>query len=77
MLADFVIRNNGPQSIKDVEIRCTHSANSGTAIDSNTRTIYEIVKPHAVKRVLKFSMGFISDQATSSSCVITDFTLAP
>jgi hypothetical protein len=32
MMANFTIRNNGPQPVKDLEITCTHSASSGTGV---------------------------------------------
>src|SRR6266481_4898064 len=43
MEADFTIKNNSNYNIKDLEIRCRHSAKSGTEIDSNTRTIYDVI----------------------------------
>ena len=42
MILDLTVRNELPFSVKDVEITCEHSAPSGTKIDSNTRTIYEV-----------------------------------
>ena len=44
MEADFNITNDGDRDVKDIEITCTHFAKSNTKIDSNTRTIYEIIK---------------------------------
>jgi len=75
MMADFLVQNDSDYPVKDLEIRCDHYANSGTHIDSNTRTIYDIVKAHSKKRFRNFSMGFIHSQASSSSCKITDFSL--
>jgi hypothetical protein len=75
MIANFTIINNGPRDVKDIQITCTHFAKSGTRIDSNTRTIYDIVKAGKKKRFNKFNMGFIHSQAQSSSCEITDLTL--
>lgn len=72
MEANFTIENQSKYNIKDVEIKCTHYGKSGTAIDSNTRTIYDIVKAKSKKRFDKFNMGFIHTQANSSSCEITD-----
>lgn len=77
MTANFTIKNDGPKDIKDVEIKCRHSAASGTVIDSNTRTIYDIVKSHSTKRFRNFNMGFIHSQAASSGCAITDVALVP
>ncbi|MGI8961550.1 MAG: hypothetical protein ACR2IV_17670 [Bryobacteraceae bacterium] len=70
MMANFTIRNDGDLMVKDLEIECTHSAPSGTEIDSNARTIYEIVPPHTSRRFRNFNMGFIVEQAASSSCEI-------
>ena len=75
MIANFTIRNKSNYDVKDIEAKCTHSANSGTVIDSNDRTIYEIVKAHTTKKVNGFNMGFIHSQAAQSSCEIVDLTL--
>ena len=71
MKADFTVTNNNAFAIKDIEITCTHSANSGTVIDRNNRTIYEIVKANGKRKFADFDMGFIHSQATSSSCQVT------
>lgn len=44
MIADFVIKNNSAYSFKDFEIKCTDYAPSGTLIDSNDRTIYDLAR---------------------------------
>jgi hypothetical protein len=77
MKAKFTVRNNSNYNIKDFEIRCDHFANSGTEIDHNTRTIYEVVKAHSVRKFPDFDMGFIHSQAVRSSCGITDLSIAP
>ncbi|QHF39585.1 hypothetical protein PspS34_15510 [Pseudomonas sp. S34] len=75
MEADLLIKNNSVADIKDIEIQCNHFAKSETKIDSNNRTIYEIIKAKSESRYLKFNMGFIHDQANSSSCFIKDFSI--
>jgi hypothetical protein len=75
MTGNFKIDNVTDHSFKDFEVTCDHFAPSGTKIDSNTRTIYEVVKAHGKKSVSNFNMGFIHSQAASSSCRITDLTL--
>lgn len=72
MEADFTIKNNSKYTIKDIEIKCTHAAPSGTVIDSNTRVIYETVEPGKTKKIRKFNMGFIHSQVKKSGCVVTD-----
>lgn len=70
MEADFTIRNNGTKAIKDIEIECVHFAPSGTRIDSNKRTIYEVIEPGKTRVFKDFSMGFMHSQADSSNCKI-------
>jgi hypothetical protein len=73
--ADFTITNNSPFAIRDIEITCTHSGNSGTKIDSNTRTIYEVIPAGATGQFNKVEMGFIHPQATSSRASIENFEI--
>jgi hypothetical protein len=75
MLADFIIKNGSGYNIKDITITCTHYANSGTRIDSNTRTIYESIKAGKTKSIKNFNMGFIHSQVASSSCKIDDLKI--
>ena len=71
----FLFKNDNPFPVKDLTIACIHSAQSGTKIDKNTRTIYEVIPAHGTKRVQKFNMGFIATQAVQSSCSVMDFQL--
>lgn len=75
MVANFTVKNNSSNSIKDFEITCNHFAKSGTKIDSNVRTIYEVVKAHSTRKFPNFNMGFIHSQAASSNCEITDLKI--
>lgn len=72
MEVDFTIQNPSNYTIKDIEVTCTHFANSGTEIDSNTRTIYESVPAKGKKIIKDFNMGFIHSQANKTSCAIED-----
>ncbi len=74
MMANFTLNNPTAYRFKDFEIKCSHYSPSGTLIDSNTRTIYEIVEPRSKKVVKDFNMGFIHSQAARSGCEITDLT---
>ena len=76
MEADFTITNGSRYDIKDIRIRCNHYAKSGTKIDSNTRTIYDIIKAGETRRFTKFNMGFIHSQVDSSAASIQDFVIA-
>jgi len=77
MEANFKIRNNGGVDIKDIEIECVHTAPSGTQIDRNIRTIYEIVKAGETREFKNFNMGFIDAQVSRSSPRITNIVTLP
>src|SRR3984893_6941382 len=66
MLADFVFKNDNDFPVKDLTVECIHSAPSGTKIDENTRTIYEVFPAKGTKSILTFNMGFIHSQAERS-----------
>lgn len=74
MEADFRIVNDSSIGIRDIEIQCDHYANSGTKVDSNNRTIYEIVGAKTSRTFKKFSMGFIHEQAATTNCFIKKFS---
>jgi hypothetical protein len=75
MKATFVVYNDSPVAVKDVVVTCKHAANSGTVIDSNTRTIYEIVDGKSYLSVVGVNMGFIRSEIVSSKCAVTRFSL--
>jgi hypothetical protein len=70
MEATFTIKNKASINIKDFKIRCEHSAASGSVIDSNTQTIYDIVQANSTRTFRNVNMGFIHTQAVRSSCSI-------
>ena len=71
----FTIKNDSDQDIKDIEIVCDDFAKSGTKIDDNKRTIYEIVKAHTTRKFPRFDMGFVHSQTASTSCRISDLSI--
>jgi hypothetical protein len=75
MEATFTVTNNSQYQIRDIEIKCTHYAKSGTRIDSNERTIYDVVPAKGKKTFEKFNVGFIHSQAEKTACVITDLKI--
>jgi uncharacterized membrane protein (Fun14 family) len=72
MFASFDFTNNNNFAVKDITVTCNHSADSGTRIDSNTRTIYQLIDAHSYKSVNDFDMGFIDNQATQTHCYIAN-----
>jgi len=77
LIADFTVQNPTDFGFKDFEITCTSYGPSGTAIDSNTRTIYRTVPPRSTTVARGINMGFIRDQASTSTCEITGLIPAP
>jgi hypothetical protein len=75
MLISLKFKNEGARDVKDIEVTCNSSSNSGTVIDKNTRTIYELVKAGKSVPVREFNMGFIDNQAAATSCRVTDLVL--
>lgn len=75
LIASFTLRNTGQMKISDVQITCTSYGPSGTAIDTNTRTIFESFPPGKPRRIREFNMGLQHSQASSVSCVVTDLNL--
>jgi hypothetical protein len=76
MIATFTIKNTSPFDIKDITIHCTDSAPSGTVIDSNDHTIYDLVKANSTKTFREVNMGLIHSQASSSGCHVVSATLS-
>jgi len=76
MVATFMVNNANPVPVKDVEITCGLSANSGTMIDVSKRTIYDSIDRKSYLSVREMNMGFINSQASRSKCIVTDFKLS-
>jgi len=72
---DFTVTNASVVTIKDIAVTCIMYAKSGTQVDTNRRTIYDTIQPGTTKRFPKFNMGFMHDQANSSSCYIADLVV--
>jgi hypothetical protein len=70
MIADFQVDNDNPYSVRDIEIRCHVSGESGTVIGWPSKTIYRRIQPHTSTWFMEESMGFISSQAATADCEI-------
>ncbi|MGD0217506.1 MAG: hypothetical protein ABSC45_08370 [Desulfobaccales bacterium] len=75
MLADFTIKNNNDFDIKDIAIKCTDYAKSGTIIDYNDRIIYDVIKAGQTRTFRNFNMGLVHNQAEKSFAKITDLVI--
>jgi hypothetical protein len=76
MKASFLIHNDNPMPLKDIEVTCSSSANSGSTIDKNTRTIFDVVKQNSYLQVDNLNMGFIRSEINDTDCRVTGFSKA-
>jgi hypothetical protein len=77
MLADLKIRNTTPHDVKDMVIACVEYAPSGTMIDHNTHTQYDIVKAATTETFHRVNLGFVHPQAQQASCHIVSYQTLP
>lgn len=73
ILATFTVKNENDFDVKDLQIRCEAFGKSGTRIDRNTRTIYDVVKAKGTKRLPEANLGLVNSQAEKLACDIVDF----
>ncbi len=73
ILATFTVKNGNDFAVRDLQIRCEAFGKSGTRIDRNTRTIFDVVKAKGTKRLPEANIGFVNSQADKLSCQIIDF----
>lgn len=70
VLAKISIENKNTENVKDFEIECVHSGPSGTVIDRNKKTIFQVLPAGKTTTLKEVNMGFIHSQAAKSSCSI-------
>lgn len=70
LVIDITIRNRGLSNLKDFNILCTNYGASGTVIDTNSRTIFEIINSRVARTFKSINMGFINGQTTNTGCII-------
>ena len=70
-----VLKNSGSVDVKDVDITCTYMGGSGTVIDKNTKTVYDIVPAGKSINVRGLVMGIVHDQTNSMDCSVSDLKL--
>jgi hypothetical protein len=74
MTATFTIKNDNDFAVKDLGIQCDHAGKSGTVMDHNERTIYDVVGAKSTKKFRDVNMGFIQGQAIKSGCRVISVT---
>jgi uncharacterized protein YxeA len=70
MIVSLTIKSTLQFPVRDIGIRCTLSANSGTELQRIEKVIYDVVPAKATKRFNEINMGFVHSQATKAGCVI-------
>jgi len=73
MTASFVVHNDNRVSLRDIEVTCSSTGPSGSIIDTNARTVFEVVRDRSYLQVDKMNMGFIRAEATETKCRVTGF----
>ncbi|HSA81258.1 MAG TPA: hypothetical protein VLE23_10570 [Geminicoccaceae bacterium] len=74
--ADLTIESALPFALKAVEIACVQFARTGVEIDSDRRTIAELVPARGRLQVTALDLGPIHPRAGSSSCRVVGVALA-
>jgi hypothetical protein len=75
-VANFTVTNYNPFAIKDVRVRCTFYSKSGTELNRDNVTLYEVFGASKTKKIRDLSVSFINQQAATGSCKPTDFARA-
>lgn len=70
MIVSMTLENQTDTDAKDPTISCSLNGESGTLVDTVSRTAYVKVKAHGTKYLSEFNMGFIDHQAATASCSI-------
>jgi hypothetical protein len=74
--ADLTIESALPFALKEIEVACAQFARSGVVIDSQRRTITEVLPAHGRLQVEALNIGPVHPQAGSSGCRIVNVTPA-
>jgi hypothetical protein len=76
ILATFTVKNGNDFDVKDLRVRCEAFGKSGTRIDRNTRTVFDVVKAKGTKKLPEMNLGFVNSQAAKLACDIVGFERA-
>lgn len=72
MLLNADVKNVSALTLRDFTIECTNMGPSGTALNTNSQVVYEQIGPGQTRRLRRFNMGLMANQAAQTSCQITD-----
>ena len=72
---NFTVTNSNKFPVKDIVIRCKNYAKSGTHLNNDEQTIYQVIPKSGKKTFNNVEVGLINPQSDSSSCAIIYFSL--
>lgn len=75
LMLNAKIQNKSRSGIKDFTITCSGYGASGTRIDSNQKTFYEVVHKGETRTFKELNMGFLNSQVHEARCGLADFVL--
>jgi hypothetical protein len=76
MQADITIESALPFALKEIEVACAQFARSGVEVETNRRTIAELLPARGRLEVDALDIGQINPEAGSSGCWIVSVTPA-
>jgi hypothetical protein len=68
MIAAIAVTNRNDHDVKDLDVKCTMHAPSGTVLGEARRTVYDVVPAEADRTFRDFNMGIIHSQANTARC---------
>jgi len=77
LTVNLSIRNTNSFDVKDIVVHSSGTAPSGTHIDDNECTIYEVVKAGQTKKINGFDRGFLLSQVSNVGCEIRNYEVRP
>ncbi len=74
LISDFTINNASDKPIKDIKIRCSLYAKSGTFLQTLDNVIFDIFPANNKKRIKEVNMGIMNTQTERVNCEVKDFS---
>lgn len=75
LIIDITLHNRALSHLKDFEIECEVTGNSGTTIGTARKTLYEMVEARKTRKFRNVNMGFINAQAARFGCDVVNVAI--
>jgi len=76
LIIDITLHNRALSNLKDFDIECELTGNSGTVIGTARKTLYEMVEARKTRTFRDVKMGFINPQAVHANCLAANAVIA-